>query len=227
MLNSVAQAVESNGVPENVYVLPQSKLLRAFHTKVRARDASRDDFVFYANRIIRLLIDASLELLPFETKAVETPVSEIYSGLDFSTNLCGVSVVRAGESMEAELRAALGALPIGKILIQRDKVTKLPHHFYTNLPTDISDRYVLLLEPMLATGGSALAATRVLLDRGVPEDHIILVNFLASPEGLLRFARERPGIRVVTSSIERGLNGNAFMLPGIGDFGDRYFGTES
>ncbi|SCX28496.1 Uracil phosphoribosyltransferase [Agrobacterium sp. DSM 25558] len=227
MSNSIAQAVDSHHVSPNVHLLPQSKLLRALHTKVRARNASRDEFVFYANRIIRLLIDASLELLPFETKAVETPVKEIYSGLDLAANLCGVSVVRSGESMEAELRDALGAIPIGKILIQRDKLTKLPLHLYTNLPADISHRHVLLLEPMLATGGSALEATKVLLDSGVPEDHIIFVNFLASPEGLRRFTAERPGIRIVTSSIERSLNGNAFMLPGIGDFGDRYFGTDS
>ena len=227
MSNSIAQAVESEGVPRNVYVLPQTKLLRAFHTRVRARDASRDEFVFYANRIIRLLIDASLEHLPFSTKIVETPVGDKYQGLAFTTNVCGVSIVRAGESMEAELRGALGALPIGKILIQRDKVTKLPQILYTHLPPDISNRYVLLLEPMLATGGSALEATKILMEHGVPEGHIIFVNFLASPEGLLRLTAQRPGIRVITSSIERGLNGNAFMLPGIGDFGDRYFGTDS
>lgn len=210
---------------DNVHLLPQSNQLRALHTVVRNRDASRDDFVFYTRRIIRMLLEAALDLLPFRPHDVVTPVGEVYEGLGFAEKLCAVPVIRAGESMEAELRSMNRDIRIGKILVQRDKTTKQPHLLYAHLPCDIRDRYVLLLEPMIATGGSTLKAIQVLTEAGVDESKIIVVNFLASPAGLSRIARETPRVRIVTSSVERELNEHAYMIPGIGDFGDRYFGT--
>jgi len=85
---------------------------------------------------------------------------------------------------------------------------------------------VLLLDPMLATGGTALAAIQVLLDAGVAEEHIVFIAFLAVPEGIEAVCRRYPRVRIVTSAIDRRLNENAYMMPGIGDFGDRYFGTD-
>lgn len=212
-------------VGNNVYLLPQSRQLRAMHTVIRQRGARREDFVFYAGRIIRMLIEAGLDLLPFEEQDIQTPVGETYHGLRFASRLVGVPVIRAGESMEAELRAVCPAIRIGKILIQRDKTTKLPHLYYSNLPDDIAERHVLLLDPMLATGGTANAAIEVLTDRGVPEDRIVFVAFLTAPEGIAAVHGPHPGVKIVTSSIEQRLNENAYMIPGIGDFGDRYFGT--
>lgn len=208
-----------------VHVLPQSNQLRALHTTVRDRDASRDDFVFYSRRIMRMLLEAALDLLPFRPLSVITPVGAIYEGLGFAEKLCAVPVIRAGESMEAELRSMNRDIRIGKILIQRDKTTKQPELLYSHLPSDIKDRYVLLLEPMIATGGSTIRAVNVLTDAGVAEKNIIVVNFLASPDGLDRVAVETPQVRIVTSAVERELNEHAYMVPGIGDFGDRYFGT--
>jgi uracil phosphoribosyltransferase len=127
--------------------------------------------------------------------------------------------------MEVELRELLPAIRIGKVLIQRDKQTKLPTVYYAHLPGDIADRHVLLLEPMLATGGSAMAAIDILREAGVAEENIVMVNFLASPEGIRALGRRYPAVRIVTSSVEARLNENAYMVPGIGDFGDRYFGT--
>lgn len=209
----------------NVHVLPQTSNLRAMHTIIRDRFASQEDFVVYSRRIIRLLLEAAMDLLPFEEHEVTTPVGASYRGLKVVHELCAVPVIRAGESMETELRELLPGVPVGKILIQRDKVTKLPHLFYSHLPHDIADRYVLLLEPMLATGGSALAAIGALRDAGVPEAQILFVNFLASPEGVRAVCATHSDLHVITSSIEAGLNEDAFMVPGIGDFGDRYFGT--
>lgn len=211
----------------SVHLLPQTNQLRALHTIIRDRNARREDFVFYSRRIMRLLLEEGLNLLPFEACEVQTPVGRTYEGLRFAQQICGVSVVRAGESMEGELRTLCPSIRIGKILIQRDKVTKLPRLYYTALPQDIARRHVLLLEPMLATGGSALAAIQVLLEKGVPEEKIILINFITVPEGIAAVCQRHPKVRIVTSSIEERLNENAFMLPGIGDFGDRYFGTDS
>jgi uracil phosphoribosyltransferase len=211
---------------KNVHLLPQTNQLRALHTVIRDRKARRDDFVFYSGRIIRMLIEAGLDLLPFEKHEVETPVGRKYDGLRFASQLCGVSVARAGESMEAGLRDVCRSIRIGKILIQRDKVTKLPHLYYSYFPKDIAERHVLLLDPMLATGGTALAALQVLLDKGVAEEKIIFINLLTVPEGITAVCKRHPKVRIVTSSIEERLNENAYMMPGIGDFGDRYFGTD-
>jgi len=212
---------------EMVHLLAQTNELRALHTIIRDKDASQDDFVFYSDRIIRQLLEVGLDLLPFDSQNVVTPVGETYEGLKRAAKVCAVSVVRAGESMETELRSMYRGMRIGKILIQRDKQTKLPKLFYSHLPDDVSKRHVLLLEPMLATGGSALAAMQVLLDAGVREENIIFINILAAPKGLDRLTAAYPNLRIVTSSIEKQLNENAYMIPGIGDFGDRYFGTVS
>ncbi|MEU3408816.1 uracil phosphoribosyltransferase [Streptomyces sp. NPDC006670] len=209
----------------NVHPLPQTNQLRAMHTIIRDRRASRADFVFYSRRIIRLLLESALNQLPFDQHEAITPVGETYEGLRLGPQLCAVPVVRAGDSMLDELRQVIPDITVGKLLIQRDKTTKLPHLFYKNFPEDIADRHVLLLEPMLATGGSAKAAIEVLLDAGVKEENIIFVNFLASPEGIEAVHAAYPLVKIVTSSIEQRLNENAFMIPGIGDFGDRYFGT--
>jgi uracil phosphoribosyltransferase len=209
-----------------VHVLPQTKQLRALHTVIRDRTARREDLVFYSRRIIRLLLETGLGLLPFDHCEVETPVRRIYDGLRFASPLCGVSIARAGESMEAELRTVCPSVRIGKILIQRDKVTKKPHLYYSALPEDIARRHVLLLDPMLATGGTALAAIQILLDRGVPEDRIVFINLITVPEGISAVCRRYPAVRIVTSAIDERLNENAYMMPGIGDFGDRFFGTD-
>lgn len=211
---------------KNVHLLPQTNQLRALHTIIRDRGVRREDFVFHSGRIIRLLVEAGLDLLPFEPWSVRTPVGATYPGLRPVRPVCGVSIVRAGESMEAGLRDVCPGIRIGKILIQRDRVTKLPHLYYTSLPPGLAESNVLLLDPMLATGGTALAAIRVLLDAGVPQERIVFVNLITVPEGIAAVCQQYPRIKLVTSSIEERLNENAYMLPGIGDFGDRYFGTD-
>ncbi len=208
-----------------IHLLPQTNQLRALHSIIRDKNTSQADFVFYADQIVRLLLEAGSNLLPFHPQEVTTPVGETYAGLKLIAKLCAVSVIRAGESMETELRSMYEGMHMSKILIQRDKQTKLPKLFYSHLPDNISECHVLLLEPMLATGGSALTAIQVLIKADVQEENIIFINLLASPEGLDRVTAAHPKLRIVTSSIEKKLNEQAFMIPGIGDFGDRYFGT--
>jgi uracil phosphoribosyltransferase len=220
-----APASARPSIEAGLHVLPQTRQLRALHTVVRDRTASRADFAHYSGRIIRLLLESALDLLPFAPRSVETPVGRTYEGLAFAEHICGVSVIRAGESMEGELRAIIPGVRIGKILIQRDKVTKTPKFYYQNLPADLAGRQVLLLDPMLATGGTAVAAVDLLLQQGVAEENIVFVAFIAAPEGVTVLASRFPKLRIVASAIEERLNENAYMLPGIGDFGDRYFGS--
>jgi len=112
---------------------------------------------------------------------------------------------------------------IGKILIQRDEDTCLPKLFYDKLPEDIASRWVLLLDPMFATGGSAIMAVEVLKSRGVPEDRILFLNLIASPQGISNFAAQFPKTRVVTAFIDQGLDDKNYIIPGLGDFGDRFY----
>lgn len=119
---------------------------------IRNKDTERADFIFYSNRIIRLLVEEGLNHLPVNEQSITTPVGRTYNGLTFQGKICGVSIMRAGEAMEQGLRDCCRSVRIGKILIQRDEDTAQPKLFYDKLPEDISDRWVLLLDPMFATG---------------------------------------------------------------------------
>lgn len=208
-----------------VIELVQTDRLRALHAHMRDRRACQSTFTFYADQVIRLLLEQAFALLPFQDHQVTTPLGVPYQGKQLATPLCAVSVMRAGESMEFELQRLNRDIPIGKILIQRHQQTKQPHLYYSKFPPGIAQSYVMLFEPMLATGGSALCALEVLLAEGVPPERIILLNLLSSPAGIARVNQQQPQVQIITSSIEQGLTEQAYMLPGIGDFGDRYFGT--
>ncbi|KAF2731220.1 PRTase-like protein [Polyplosphaeria fusca] len=208
---------------ENVHVLPQTPQLIALLTMIRDKNTGRADFIFHSNRIIRLLVEEGLNHLPVLEHTITTPVGRTYAGVKFEGKICGVSIMRAGEAMEQGLRECCRSVRIGKILIQRDEETAKPKLYYDKLPEDIATRWVLLLDPMLATGGSALMAVQVLKDRGVPEDHILFLNLIASPEGAKNFAEQYPKVRVVTAFIDMGLNEKNYIVPGLGDFGDRFY----
>jgi len=210
-------------LPKSVYTLPQTAQLEALYTIIRDKDTTRSDFLFYSDRIIRLLVEEGLNHLPVVSRSVETPTGAIYDGVGFEGKICGVSILRAGEAMEAGLREVCRSVRIGKILIQRDEETALPKLFYSKFPQDIALRYVLLLDPMLATGGSAMKAVEVLIEHGVPEERIIFINLIASPEGLNKFCTKYPQLRVITGWIDKGLNEKAYIIPGLGDFGERRY----
>jgi uracil phosphoribosyltransferase len=173
---------------------------------IRDKNTERADFIFYSNRIIRLLVEEGLNHLPVVAHTITTPVGKDYPGVKFQGKICGVSIMRAGESMEQGLRDCCRSVRIGKILIQRDEGTCQPKLFYEKLPTDIADRWVLLLDPMFATGGSAMMAIDVLKAKGVPEDRILFLNIIASPEGVGNFSKKFLKVRVVTAFIDQGLN---------------------
>jgi uracil phosphoribosyltransferase len=119
---------------------------------IRDKNTKRSDFIFYSNRIIRLLVEEGLNHLPITQHTINTPVNRPYAGVKFEGKICGVSIMRAGEAMEQGLRDCCRSVRIGKILIQRDEETSKPKLFYDKLPEDISERWVLLLDPMFATG---------------------------------------------------------------------------
>lgn len=214
----------------NLYVIPETRAVLALFTILRDERTSHGDFAAAADRLMRLLAEEGLAALPGAVPVrVRTPVGE-FEGLRVSPigRVAAVSIVRAGDTLLEAARAVCPSLAAGKILIQRDEdsAQKTPRLFYVKLPTDIGSRAgVLLVDPMLATGQSAALAIRELLNRGVAEENIVFLNVVACPEGLDALFNAFPAVKVVTGSIDSHLNGQRYIVPGLGDFGDRYFGT--
>ncbi len=210
---------------ENLTVLPYTPQLEVLFTIIRNKNTKRNEFLFYSERVIRLLIEEALNLLPTQKKTVTTPTGAQFTGSEFVGKLCAVPIVRAGESMEKAVREVCRAIRIGKILIQRDEETAQPKLIYHKLPEDIAKRHVLLLDPMLATGGSVCKAIEVLKENGVTEEKIIFINLISAPEGITAFQNYAPEVKIITGFIDPELNDKAYIIPGLGDFGDLYFGT--
>ena len=228
----------------NLVVLPPQFQIRGMHTIIRDRRVNRSDFVFYSDRIIRLVVEHGLGHLPFSEQVVLTPTGDQYKGVTFCSKLCGVSIIRSGEAMENALRACCKVIKIGKLLIERrDKDGMIARQasasgdlsspvmynsriHYEKLPHDIADRYVLLLDPILATGVSAQSAIDLLLERGVQEEKILFLTVIASTQGVHHLCTRYPRMKVITSEVDAGLSDDNKVLPGVGEFGDRYFGTE-
>ncbi|XP_061337593.1 uridine kinase-like protein 4 [Gastrolobium bilobum] len=209
----------------NFYLIQSTFQIRSMHSLIRDHLTTKHDFIFYSDRLIRLVVEYGLGHLPFTEKQIITPNGSVYSGVEFSKKLCGVSIIRSGESMENALRACCRGIKIGKILIHRegDNGQQL---IYEKLPKDISERHVLLLDPILGTGNSAVQAISLLLSKGVPESNIIFLNLVSAPLGVHVVCKRFPRVKIVTSEIDIGLNEDFRVIPGMGEFGDRYFGTD-
>jgi len=219
----------SDDIPDNVEVL-KSKAMDQLFYMIRNKDTSHEDYVFYANRLCRMLAEEGLARInDNKPESIETPCGS-WTGIKpmDMKSLCVVSVVRSGDILcEAVLQICRG-ISVGKILVQRDESSKDKHcvHFYTKLPKHISTLKVLLVDPMLGTGGSSSAAMKILLEHGVKEENILFLNLLGCSEGLWVLKKAFPKLRVVTCGVEPRMNEHKYLVPGIGDFGDRYYNTE-
>ncbi|KAK9503019.1 hypothetical protein O3M35_011675 [Rhynocoris fuscipes] len=223
----LANSYNGQPLPSSIYLLPESPQVSGLHTFIRNKDTPRDEFIFYSKRLIRLVIEYALSLLPFKEVVVETPQGYLYQGKRCSTDkICGVSILRAGETMEQAVCDVCKDIRIGKILIQTNLNTGEPELYYLRLPKDIKDYLVILMDATVATGAAAMMAIRVLLDHDVPEENIVIVSLLMAESGVHTIAYAFPQVRIVTSAVDPEINEKFYVLPGIGNFGDRYFGTE-
>lgn len=209
----------------NIFVIHSTFQIRGMHTLIRDVNATKHDFVFYADRLIRLVVEHGLGHLPFTEKQINTPTGSVYTGVVFCRRLCGVSIIRSGESMENALRACCKGIKLGKILIHREGNTGR-QLIYEKLPADIASRHVLLLDPVLASGNSAVKAISLLISKGVPQQNIIFLNLIAAPQGIRAVCKKFPKLKIVTSEIDASLNEDLCVIPGMGEFADRYFGTD-
>jgi len=189
------------------------------------RDVSTPPPLFrrMAVRISLMLAAEATRDLPTRTDTVATPLGPA-GARRVSGEVVVVPVLRAGLGM---LDAVLELIPtarVGHIGLQRDELTAVASQYYSKLPADLSRSFVLMIDPMLATGGSAVAALDLLRDAGAREVRMICI--VAAPEGIALVERHHPGIRIYTPVIDSGLNGHKFIVPGLGDFGDRLYGTQ-
>lgn len=225
--SKLAESHSGQPLPSTLQLLPQTPQLRGIHTFIRNRATKRDEFIFYSERLMRLLMEYTVAQLPFEDVTVETPQGINYKGKRIAAGkICGVSILRAGETMEQALCDVLKDVRLGKILIQTNQVTGEPELYYLRLPKDIKDYTILLLDATVATGAASIMAVRVLLDHDVPEENIMLVSLLMAESGVHSVAYAFPKVRIITTAVDPTVTEKFYIEPGIGNFGDRYFGTD-
>jgi len=198
-------------------VIPMTDQIRRLQTIIRDQDSSRSDFVFSADRLIRLVVEEGLNQLPYKEVDVMTPNGEKYEGLAFQKGSCGVSIIRSGEAMEQGLRDCCRSIRIGKILIQTDDETHKAQVYYAKVPPDVDRRTVLLMYPILTHGITVIEAVKVLLEHNVRLDNIILLTLFATPHGIRAINNAYPKIRISTSEVHQ-------VAPT--HFCQKYFGTD-
>jgi uracil phosphoribosyltransferase len=175
-----------------------------------------------ANRISVLLAAEALRDVPASPATVTTPLGPA-EGRVVTTDVVVVPVLRAGLGM---LDAVLELLPtarVGHIGLQRDEATAIASKYYSKLPSSLTDSYVLMIDPMLATGGSAVAAIDLIKASGAKA--ISMICIVSAPEGVAVLEQHHPDVNIYTPVVDRQLNAHKFIVPGLGDFGDRLYGT--
>lgn len=161
-----------------------------------SRDTSRSDFKFFADRLIRVVIETSLNELSYSECEVQTPTGNSYSGLKYRSQNCGVSIIRSGEAMEQGLRDCCRSIRIGKILVESDAESHKAKVVYARFPDDISQRQVLLMYPIMVTGNTVIQAVKVLEQHQVPLSSIILTNLFCTPDAARLVVDVFPGMKV-------------------------------
>ena len=214
---------------ENVTVLNNLRCVQLLSSKLRDKTTDAKEFMLNADRLMTVLAEEALSMVPgVKEQDIETPTG-IFKGLEdtLGEKLCVVSIVRSGDILLEAVRKLSPGIRVGKILIQRDEESedKRAVLYYKKLPKDISNCFVLLVDPMLATGGSLICATDVLVDNGVKPANILFVNLFSVEEGLENVQNKFPDMKILTLSIDDYMNDDKYIVPGVGDFGDRYYGT--
>jgi uracil phosphoribosyltransferase len=174
--------------------------------------------------IAQLLAYEATRDLPLEMREVETPLQSMQSPYLSGKKLALVSILRAGNGMLDSLLHLIPSARVGFVGLYRDEETLKPVQYYFKVPEDISERDVLAIDPMLATGNSSVAAIDLLKAAGARR--ITFLCLLAAPEGVARMQEAHPDVRIITASLDECLNEQGYIVPGLGDAGDRMFGTK-
>ena len=193
-------------------------------TMMRQTDAGAKDFRELLNEISMFIAYEVTKDLPLEDIEIETPICKTTSKVIAGRKLAIVPVLRAGLGMVDGFLSLVPAAKVGHIGLYRDPETLEPVEYYCKLPSDVPEREIVVVDPMLATGGSASAAIRFIKDRG--GKHIKLMCLIAAPEGIERVQKEHPDVDIYLAALDEKLNEHGYIVPGLGDAGDRLFGTK-
>ena len=191
---------------------------------LRNKDTSVKEFRELVGEIAGLMCYEATRNLPLTEVEVETPITTAKCKMLAGKKLAIVPVLRAGLGMVDNMVALIPSAKIGHIGLYRDPGSHKPVEYYCKLPEDIESRQVFVVDPMLATGGSAVAAINFLKQHGCK--NIIMMNIIGAPEGVEAVTKAHPDVDVYLAALDEGLNENAYIVPGLGDAGDRIFGTK-
>jgi uracil phosphoribosyltransferase len=211
--------VYSSGVPVH---LVQHPIAQDALICLRDKATSSSDFRRLTHRLSLVVAMEATRKLPMNLARVDTPL-EMTQGEVLEAEVVVVPVLRAGLGMVDAVLELLPAARVGHIGLQRDEVTALASRYYERLPANLANATVLIVDPMLATGGSALAAIDLVQRAGARDIRLLCV--VAAPEGIAAIEVKHPSLPIYTPVVDRELNAQKFILPGLGDFGDRLYGT--
>jgi uracil phosphoribosyltransferase len=191
-------------------------------TYLRARTSDAETFQRHARVAAQVLVLEVLRDLPLEDTTVDTPLERTVARR-LALAVIFVPVLRSGLAMLDAVRDFLPGSKVGFVGLERDEDTAIAHHYYSKLPAQLGGSRIVVLDPMLATGGSALAALDLLTAHGAND--LRLASLVAAPDGVRAINERYPDVRLWCCALDRGLDARKFIVPGLGDFGDRYYGT--
>ena len=191
---------------------------------LRSKDTPVKEFRELIGEISGLMCYEATRKLPLKEVEVETPVAAAKCRMLSGKKLAIVPVLRAGLGMVDQMVALIPSAKIGHIGLYRDPETHKPVEYYCKLPEDIANRQVFVVDPMLATGGSAVAAIDFLKEHGCK--NIIMMNIIGAPEGVAAVQKAHPDVEIYLAALDEKLYEHAYIVPGLGDAGDRIFGTK-
>ena len=192
-------------------------------TIMRKEETGTKDFRQNLDEIAGLMVYEATKNIPLREIKITTPLCDTI-GYEMDTEIVIVPILRAGLGFVDGMKNLMPTAKVGHIGLYRDPQTHEPVEYYCKLPVDAQDRTILLVDPMLATGGSASAAIQFLKDRGCKD--IKLMNLIAAPEGVKTVMDAHPDVDIYVASLDEKLNEHAYIVPGLGDAGDRLFGTK-
>ena len=207
---------------KNVTVL-NHPLLSHKITLLRKKETGTKDFRTLVKEIALMEGYEALRNVPTKLVEIETPIEKSMQPVIYGKKLCFAPILRAGLGMVEGMLELVPSAKIGHIGMYRDEKTHEPHEYFCKMPHDVENRDVYILDPMLATGGSAVDAVKLLKARGVKNIHFICI--IAAPEGVDAFCKVYPDVDLYIGALDRQLNEKAYICPGLGDAGDRIFGT--
>lgn len=189
---------------------------------LRQSDTDTAGFRAAMGRIATILAYFSLKELPLREVTIQTPITKT-RGYEIDTDIIVVPILRAGLSLVDAIINFIPDARVGHLGMYRDETTHEPVDYYSNLPGGLENAMTLVVDPMLATGGSADDAIGFLKKQGAK--NIRFISLISAPEGLERITKKYPDVSIITAAVDEKLNDDAFIVPGLGDAGDRYFGT--